>query len=391
MLPWAQTDACGNAQVNPSSEQIEKVVDLIYDAAAENDLWRNVLTAVADLTNSQGGILFGVSFDTRAIHYEFNGRLNEEYNRYYQERHMQNPYADYMVHQPVGRVVLSDEIMELWKFRATSFYDDVFRPQNITHSALMALAAQRDFRVAFNICRSESQGQFNPEEQRLLEWLSPHLRRSAALGFRLEGYRSIRDAAFDVLDRLSDGVAIFDRSARILFANAAARRIEAEGMLRLHPSIAMAAPAYSSRLIALIKPALTGGAGGTMSFPNGTDGRLLTIMVSSIRGRSVGLLSDAGFKDAAVLIFIIDPANRRSIPLGQIMHAYGLTHAEARVALAVSSGHTVGETARLLNLSPNTIKTHLRHVFAKTSTGRQAELAGLITAIGTVLLSTERE
>jgi DNA-binding CsgD family transcriptional regulator/PAS domain-containing protein len=381
----------GHSHVNPSNEQIEKVVDLIYDAAAENELWRNVLTAIADLTNSQGGILFGVSFDTHAIYYEFNGRLDEECNRAYQERHMQNPYADYMVHQPVGRVVLSDEIMELSKFRTTSFYNDVFRPQNVTHSAMMALAAQRDFRVAFNICRGASQGALNSDEQRLLEWLSPHLRRSAALAFRIEGYRSIRDAAFDVLDHLSDGVAILDRSARILFANAAARKIEAAGMLRLHPSIAMASPAHSTRLTALIKSTLTGGAGGTMSFPDPTDGRLLTILVSSIRGRSTGRLSDAGFKDAGLMLFIIDPADRRSIPLAQIMDAYGLTQAEARVALAVSSGNTVSEAAELLNLSPNTLKTHLRHIFTKTSTGRQAELATLITAIGTVRLPTERE
>ncbi len=62
-----------------------------------------------------------------------------------------------------------------------------------------------------------------------------------------------------------------------------------------------------------------------------------------------------------MLLFVVDPANRRSIPLGQIMDAYGLTHAEARVALAASSGNTIIETAQSLGLSPNTIKTHLRH------------------------------
>jgi hypothetical protein len=33
--------------LNPSGEQFEKVLDLIYDAAAENDLWRDTLTAIA--------------------------------------------------------------------------------------------------------------------------------------------------------------------------------------------------------------------------------------------------------------------------------------------------------------------------------------------------------
>jgi hypothetical protein len=47
--------------MKPSGDQIETVLDLVYDAAAENDLWRQALTAIADITNSQGGILFGFS------------------------------------------------------------------------------------------------------------------------------------------------------------------------------------------------------------------------------------------------------------------------------------------------------------------------------------------
>lgn len=192
---------------------------------------------------------------------------------------------------------------------------------------------------------------------------------------------------FNVLDRLADGVVVLDRKARVLFANAAARRLAQEERLRLHQSIGTHSPAHTQRLNELIRAALQGGAGGTMSLPRDLDGRLLTILVASIRSKDLGRLSDAGVKDAAVLLFAIDPADRRSTPLGQIMDAYGLTHAEARVALAASSGNTIIETARSLNLSPNTIKTHLRRVFAKTATGRQAELAGLIAAIGGVRIA----
>jgi DNA-binding CsgD family transcriptional regulator len=269
-------------------------------------------------------------------------------------------------------------------FRHPHFYDEVLRPQEIGHNGMMALAARQDFRAAFNMCRSARRGPFDPDEQRLLEWLSPHLCRSVTLGFRIDGYLAMHQAAFNVLDRLADGVIVLDRKAHVLFANATARRMTEEGALRLQQSIGTYAPAYTQRLNELIRTALLGGAGGTMSLPHNLDGRLLTILVSSIRGKDLARLSDAGVKDAAVLLFAIDPANRRSIPLGQIMDAYGLTHAEARVALAASSGNTILETAQSLGLSPNTIKTHLRRVFAKTATGRQAELAGLITAVGSV-------
>jgi DNA-binding CsgD family transcriptional regulator len=367
-----------------SGEPTEKLLDLIYDAAAENDLWRNVLTAISDLTHSQGGILFGQSVTAQKIYFDFNGRLDEECNRAYQERHMQNPWSEYMEHQPVGRLVASDEAVELSVLRKSAFYDEVLRPQNIAHNGMMALAAREDFRAAFNICRSTRQGPFGDHERRLLQFLSPHLCRSVTLGLRIDGYLAMRHAAFNVLEQLADGVIVLDRRARILFANAAARGFEADGLLRLRHVLATWSQPHSQRLTDLVRSALQGAPGGTMSLPRRADGQLLTLLVSSIRSKDIGRLADASIKDAAVLLFVIDPANRRSIPLSQVMDAYGLTQAEARVALAASSGNTILETAQLLKLSPNTIKTHLRRVFAKTATNRQAELAALIAAVGSV-------
>lgn len=374
----------GGKMVNFSSDKIEKLLDLIYDAAAENDLWPHALTAIADLTHSEGGILFGQSVTAQRVYFDFNGRLNEECNRAYQERHMNNPWSQYMETQPVGRLVQSDQAIPLSKLQATAFYDEVLRPQEVGHNGMIALAARDDFRAAFNMCRSERRGPLDPDEERLLEWLSPHLRRSVTLGFRIDGYLAVQHAAFDVLDRLADGVVVLDHKARVLFSNAAARRMSEEGALRLHQSIATHSPVHSQRLNELVRAALQGTAGGTMSLPRKQDGRLLTILVSSIRSKDLGRLSDAGVKDAAVLLFVVGPPNRRSIPLGRIMDAYGLTHAEARVALASSSGSTTIETARALGLSPNTIKTHLRRVFAKTATRRQAQLASLMASIGSV-------
>jgi DNA-binding CsgD family transcriptional regulator/PAS domain-containing protein len=370
--------------VTISIKQSEKILNLIYDAAAEEELWGKILTEIADLTRSQGGILFGQSMTASRVYFDFNGRLDPECNRTYQERHMQNVWSEHMERQPVGRVVFSDDAVELSALRATAFFDEVLRPQDVAHSGMIPLAAKQDFRAAFNICRSERQGPFGADERKLFDWLSPHLRRSIMLGFKLDSYQAMQRAAFDVLERLSDGVILLDRQAHPLFANAAAQALETSGLLRMRQFMTTYSQPHSQRLAELIRSALEGSAGGSMSMPGRVAGQLLTILVSSVRGKDVGRFSDLNMKDAAVLVFVIDPANRSSIPLARIMDAYGLTPAEARVALASSSGKTVSETAQLLALSPNTIKTHLRRVFAKTATGRQAELARLMASMGTV-------
>lgn len=142
-----------------------------------------------------------------------------------------------MESQAVGRLVMSDEAVSLAELQKSSFYDEVLRPHEVAHNGMVALAAREDFRAAFNMCRCMQRGPFDADERRLLEWLTPHLCRSVALGFRLEGYLALQHAAFNVLDQLADGVVVLDRRARVVFANATARRMSQDGALQLHPSI----------------------------------------------------------------------------------------------------------------------------------------------------------
>lgn len=54
--------------------------------------------------------------------------------------------------------------------------------------------------------------------------------------------------------------------------------------------------------------------------------------------------------------------------------AWGLTPAEARLATLMLKPMSLQETARHLGISLETARTHLKALFAKTQTNRQAEL-----------------
>src|SRR5262245_35571055 len=129
-----------------SDKRVDGLLDRIYDAATEQELWCSVLTEIADLTGSQGAVLYGLSTHAGCVYFDYNGRLSEECNRAYQERHVLNPLTAGMVSQPVGRVVLSDEIVPLASLRRTLFFEEVLRPQDVAHNAMIALAAKDDFR-----------------------------------------------------------------------------------------------------------------------------------------------------------------------------------------------------------------------------------------------------
>jgi DNA-binding CsgD family transcriptional regulator len=364
----------------------ENLLDDIYDSATEQALWRSVLTHIADLTSSQGGILFGQSFGASTVHFDYNGRLSEECNSAYKERHVRNPWNEAMQSEPVGRVVLSDAVISLDDLRQTLFFDDVLRPQDVAHNTMIALAARNDFCVAFNLCRSARQGPIGERGQTLLGQLVPHLRRSLGLAFRIDGYRAMQRGEYRVLDQLSSGVVLLDRRARILYANAAARALDArEGPLLLrNATVTARSPSHAQRLGSLIRAAIAGLPSGSMSVPRLHGEGLVTIIAISVRGHDVDRFSYLHMPDAAVLLFIVDPTNRGGASPELIRDAFGLTPAEARVAIAAASGLGIPDVALQLNLSPNTIKTHLRHVFAKTGTASQGELTRLITSIATI-------
>jgi DNA-binding CsgD family transcriptional regulator len=358
----------------------DKLLDLVYDAATEPELWSSVLTEISDLTGSQGGVLFGQLI--RKVYFDYNGRLDADRIRIYQEQHISNAWSEYMFRQPAGRLVGSDEIVPLSALRTTAFFDDVLRPQEIAHSVMAKLFGDDDFHGAFNICRSESQGPMDESGRRLISAIVPHLRRSVALGFRLDGYRAIQRAEYAVLDQLASGVILLDQRNRILYLNAAARLFGLEdGALSLRGGTLRArSQAHAKRLDELIVGAQHGLPASAMSIPRIGNGQLLTVLISSVRGHDVERFADMSMPDAAVLV--VDPVNSSGMSISWVMDAFGLTQAEARVAVAASSGAAIPVVAMSLRLSQNTVKTHLRRIYAKTGTSRQAELARVISSLG---------
>jgi DNA-binding CsgD family transcriptional regulator len=84
---------------------------------------------------------------------------------------------------------------------------------------------------------------------------------------------------------------------------------------------------------------------------------------------------------ATALVMIIDPEQDAEPPKMLMRRLFGLTNAEAEVALRVVHGDALNPISADLAVSMATIKTHMNHIFAKTNTHRQAELVRLLLAI----------
>ncbi|KTT74700.1 helix-turn-helix transcriptional regulator [Sphingomonas endophytica] len=85
---------------------------------------------------------------------------------------------------------------------------------------------------------------------------------------------------------------------------------------------------------------------------------------------------------AAALVTLIDPLAGPAPAASLWRAAFGLTPREAEIAAALLAGRTPDEAAAGLGIALNTARVHLRQIFAKTQTTRQAELIGLLSRFG---------
>jgi DNA-binding CsgD family transcriptional regulator len=81
---------------------------------------------------------------------------------------------------------------------------------------------------------------------------------------------------------------------------------------------------------------------------------------------------------SAAIIFVCDPERRQTIRTDSLRIHLGFTTAEAAFVVEILRGQGLKASADRLGISITTARTHLTHVFAKTETRRQAELARFV-------------
>ena len=62
----------------------------------------------------------------------------------------------------------------------------------------------------------------------------------------------------------------------------------------------------------------------------------------------------------------------------QLQRRFGLTKAEARLAIELAEGHSIDDVADRRGLRRTTLRAQLREVFAKTGVTRQASLVAMV-------------
>jgi DNA-binding CsgD family transcriptional regulator/PAS domain-containing protein len=212
-----------------------------------------------------------------------------------------------------------------------------------------------------------------------LRQLAPHFRRAVAIGRALERSESKAAALGTVLERLSAAVVFVDRAGRLVHANEPATE-----MLRTNEVLSWTdgrprprderAAAHLGAILASARRGRPAPECCALALTHTTQGgESLTIHVLPL---SAGTHRQGLTLSAAVAALIV---SQQTWDLPQRLQSaarlYALTPAESRVVSVLLAGCTIGAAAKTLGIKAATVKTHLQHVFDKTGTRRQVDLA----------------
>jgi DNA-binding CsgD family transcriptional regulator/PAS domain-containing protein len=371
-------------------EEYSATIERLYAAACDASRWTDALSGIEELSRSAGAVvhlvpktpggplvsLLGVS---GLAH--FPAEEVAEWTRDFAEHcprlaaAPRFPNASFIC----DRMILSEREMDR---------DPVYQwyaEHGLRYFIGSTLHASSRVQIVWSLQRTRNQGHVQQAEVALFERLKPHLARALALADQLGTLRSHQSFSSAVLEAMPQALFALDDDGRILFANSRAEAClrAADGLCladgRLSTALASEQPAID-RLIkgAGIAGMATGSGWARVSRPRG--GLPYAMFVSPLRTGDDELLS----ANAKVLVIVHDTAQRRGADLDMLAALFGLTDAEARLASALSAGHSLESAAAMLGIRQATARTELKSVFRKAGVSRQQDLVRLLTSLSSI-------
>jgi DNA-binding CsgD family transcriptional regulator/PAS domain-containing protein len=359
-------------------QDFSELVGLIYEGPLQEVPWRAFLVRCQEVFNASVTNLILRSRTTPGLgSMHVVGGIPENIATYNERTYALDPF----INLPEGEVVTLHEFVDKEAWLASDFYRLIMEPSDLYDVMGADFHIPHEVEVRFRICRAKASRSFNAGDRALCRALLPHIRRAVQLHVRLHKIESERAVYAGAIDQMKVGAIILDETGRVLSVNQRARDLlEAKDGVSLRDDALMLATRQQTRelqeRVARVIANHQAGAAAVveaMRVPR-SGGREFGLVMRPV---PANLWAEAEAVPA-VVIFLSDPLEQAEAPVQVIKQLFGFTPAEAALALLMANGLTLDEAAEEMGVSRNTVRTHLRAVFAKTGVTRQPMLVSLI-------------
>lgn len=342
----------------PPQHELLDIIGAIYEATADPGKWGDVL---ARLAHAFGGT------SAQIVHASGGGR-------HVDFAALHNPGPTSPTGASVGGTGGDPGLSGL------AVYRRLMDQKNRDQALLSCVTDDEDKSITgLGILRDAWDEPFSQPQWAAFDAIIPHVCRAVAIYRRMVRLAGERDGLRGAVDRLPLGIVLVDASAQVLFANAAAREMAGDGLVLSAGRMAVSEPADGSRLRTALAALTRGGVAEarvlTVTRPSGH--RALTLLLSPVPAEATPF-GDAADGPAAA-IYISDPERECAGAIEVLRSLFALTPVEAEVLEMLVRGFDPPEIARRRGTCVSTIRHHLKSIFRKTATARQADLVRLVT------------
>ncbi len=365
-----------------SETELLRLAVAAYEAASEPELWPVFLKGYTQAVAADFSVIqihnIGQHISTVVSAFGLSSPMKREYNEYYSKQNIwrESGRARYAP----GMVNLDHEMCPPEVAQKSEFYNDCMLRMGGAYTFGAVFASEDESRFpTVSAQRGRSKQRFGETERETAQFLLPHLGRAWTVYRRLD----ILAAGESVLETLPLGVAFLAGDGTAVYCNRAAEEIfrANDGLLLRRGKLSAADPIADVHLRRAVREALSPGAPlgpAAVQVPRTSLRRGYQIAAAPLRKR---FRQFTGMLEPVAVALITDLEKQARANTDLLRQTYKLTRKETMLAAKLFEGKPVEQAARELAITYETARTHLRRIFSKTGTSRQAELLLLIARL----------
>lgn len=382
--------------------RLGNLIGLIYKGATDPGRWtKDILPAIAEYVEAPACILYSALHTPQNGGYFFLHGITQEHVDHYVHKHFADDVWKIGMAERnlyvTGNVVLGDELIPRAQLLISNFYKECLsRNKNMVQlitGIVFGMDSTTSVPAVCSFFRSSHHSDFDEESRARVRLVLPHLSHSLGVMQRLRSNELAVATSLAALDRLPSGVLLLDGLGAVAFANRSAQHmLEAGNGLRLrkaHHATGLGnlvaesisdSRAISDSIGATLRrdPYVTGHFSECVTVPCASGLASYALQFSALGEQNEFAGGDRAF---AAIVFITDGAKKTEVDPAALQRAYGLTFAEARVAVALLEFVSAKDVAGFLKVSQNTVRTQIKTMYAKLGVDTRTRFVKLMLGL----------
>src|ERR1700730_9944264 len=362
-------------------KELSALIDLIYEAVLDIDLWPGVLIKLADAVGAARAIM--PSLDWRANMFAtIAPRDDPDLVASYKENWaFRDPLFGRAIHRPVGEVNTLDSLMTREEFAASPVFNEWWRPAEYSlATAGTSLVAEDQFSALVCISNAPGKDFLTDEQLRLFEAVARHLGRAVRINRQLWKLERPNLAATERIGTLQERAMLADASGKVVLANAVAKAmLDARDGIFLcegHLTVASSPDALQKLVASCARRSV--GTGGGLKVPRNLPRSPLQVTVAPLRSDTrLSGVPWIGFGSPVAIVTVTDRDLDRRRRHMNLHRRFDLTSMEAALAAEILGGEGRGGSAAVRYFGRNGQNPSRAHIDRAVRIHRELRLRDL--------------